>query len=58
MKAVNLRQPKPGLVFHSDRGSQYTSTFYRKLLSAYGIRASMGSVGACWDTQFNMALNA
>ena len=49
IKAVNLRQPKPGQVFHSDRGSQYTSRFYRKLLSTYGIRASMGSVGACWD---------
>jgi len=49
MKAINLRQPKSGLIFHSDRGSQYTSRFYRKLLAAYGIRASMGSVGACWD---------
>lgn len=49
MKAVNLRQPRPGLAFHSDRGSQYTSRFYQKLLTAYGIRASMGSVGACWD---------
>lgn len=49
MKAINLRQLKPGLVFHSDRGSQYTSRFYRKLQAAYGIRASMGSVGACWD---------
>ena len=49
MRAINLRQPISGLVFHSDRGSQYTSKFYRKLLSTYGIRASMGSVGACWD---------
>ena len=49
MKAINLRQPKPVLVFHSDRGSQYTCRFYRKLQAAYGIRASMGSVGACWD---------
>ena len=49
MKAYNLRQPPPGLVFHSDRGSQYTSKCYRKLLTSYGIRASMGDVGACWD---------
>jgi len=49
MKAINLRQPMPGLVFHSDRGSQYTSRFYRKLLTAYGVRASMSGVGACWD---------
>ncbi|TMP42274.1 IS3 family transposase [Pseudoalteromonas citrea] len=49
MKAYNLRQPPKGLVFHSDRGSQYTSKHYRKLLTTYGIRASMGDVGACWD---------
>ena len=49
MKAINLRQPKPGLVFHSDRGSQYTSHHYRKLLKNNGIRPSMGSTGACWD---------
>jgi len=49
IKAYNLRQPPKGLVFHSDRGSQYTSKHYRKLLDSYGIRASMGDVGACWD---------
>lgn len=49
MKAYNLRQPNRGLVFHSDRGSQYTSKQFSKLLSNYGIRASMGDVGACWD---------
>ena len=49
MKAINLRQPKAGLVFHSDRGSQYTSRLYRGLLAAHGIRSSMGDVGACWD---------
>ena len=49
MKAIHLRQPPKGLVFHSDRGSQYTSKHYRKLLKHYGVRASMGSTGACWD---------
>ncbi|GAA64824.1 transposase insF for insertion sequence IS3 [Pseudoalteromonas sp. BSi20311] len=49
MKAYNLRQPPKGLVFHSDRGSQYTSKQYRQLLWSYGVRASMGDVGACWD---------
>lgn len=49
MKAYNLRQPKRGLVFHSDRGSQYTSKRFRKLLAGYGIRSSMGGVGAFWD---------
>jgi len=49
IKAYNLRRPGKGLVFHSDRGSQYTSKRYRKLLASYGMRASMGDVGACWD---------
>jgi len=49
IKAYNLRQPERGLVFHSDRGSQYTSKRFRKLLTGYGIRSSMGGVGACWD---------
>jgi putative transposase len=49
IKAYNLRQPPKGLVFHSDRGSQYTSKHYRKLLANYGIGACMGDVGACWD---------
>lgn len=49
MKAIHLRQPPKGLVFHSDRGSQYTGEHYRKLLAQHGVRASMGSTGACWD---------
>ena len=49
MKAYNIRRPDRGLVFHSDRGSQYTSKQYWQLLAGYGIRASMGDVGACWD---------
>lgn len=49
IKAVNLRQPPQGLVFHSDRSSQYTSKRFGKLLKGYGLRASMGDVGACWD---------
>jgi len=49
VKAVNTRQPDTKLVFHSDRGSQYTSERFRKLLQGYGLRSSMGDVGACWD---------
>lgn len=49
IKAVNLRRPPKGIVFHSDRGSQYTSKRFRCLLEGYGIRSSMGDVGACWD---------
>ena len=49
LTTYNLRQPPKGLVFHSDRGSQYTSKHYRILLDDFGMRASMGDVGACWD---------
>ncbi len=48
-KAHNLRKPPKGVVFHSDRGSQYTSAGFRGLLERLGCRASMGDVGACWD---------
>ncbi|EJG7682166.1 IS3 family transposase, partial [Salmonella enterica] len=49
IKAYNLRNPPQGLVVHTDRGSQYTSHRFQKLLSSYGLRSSMGDVGACWD---------
>jgi len=49
-KAVNLRQPPKGLIFHSDRGSQYTSQHFRNVLDGFGIRSSMGDVGACSAT--------
>jgi putative transposase len=39
MMAINLRQPKVGLVFHSDRGSQYTGKLYQSLLASFGLRA-------------------
>lgn len=49
LMAYNVRKPPAGLVFHSDRGSQYTSKRYQKLLANYRLRSSMGDVGACWD---------
>ena len=49
VRAINVRRPKRGVVFHSDRGSQYTSRRFRALLRRRGLRSSMGDVGACWD---------
>jgi putative transposase len=49
IKAYNLRKPAKYVVFHSDRGSQYTNTGFRNLLSRLGCRASTGDIGACWD---------
>jgi putative transposase len=40
---------QPGCVFHSDRGSQYTSDEYRTLLEDYSILPSVGRTGVCWD---------
>ena len=45
LKAHRLRKPQKGPVFHSDRGSQYTSKQYRNLLNKLGVRASTGDVG-------------
>jgi putative transposase len=38
-----------GLIFHSDRGSQYASQDFRDVLAEYGITASMSRRGNCWD---------
>jgi putative transposase len=38
-----------GLIFHSDRGSQYASEDFRNVLTGYGITASMSRRGNCWD---------
>lgn len=43
------RQPSPGLLFHSDRGSQYTSDAYRAVLAQATITVSMSRTGNCYD---------
>ena len=48
-KALLKRDPAPGLIFHSDRGSQYASHLVRKILNARGIRPSMSGKGDCFD---------
>jgi transposase InsO family protein len=47
--ALRTRQPEPGLIHHSDRGIQYASGDYQKLLSEHGITCSMSRKGDCWD---------
>ncbi len=47
--AVSTRQPPPGLIQHTDRGSQYTSAAYHEALDAVGAVASMRRKGNCWD---------
>jgi putative transposase len=47
--AVARRLPGEGLLAHSDRGSQYASEHYQRLLGQHGIECSMSGVGQCWD---------
>jgi putative transposase len=52
------RKPEPGLILHSDRGSQYASNRYRTLIADYRMLQSMSRKANCWDTQSRMTLNA
>lgn len=47
--AREARRPAPGLIFHSDRGSQYASGVYRAELTTHGMLASMSGKGDCYD---------
>jgi len=47
--ALGARTPAARLVHHCDRGSQYASRAYRKLLALHGIECSMSRTGNCYD---------
>jgi putative transposase len=47
--AVQRRLPDEGLLAHSDRGSQYASEHYQRLLAQHGITCSMSRRADCWD---------
>lgn len=47
--AITFRKPDKGLIWHSDRGSQYASDSHRQILQKYGIKQSMSRRGDCWD---------
>jgi len=47
--AINNRKPSKGLIYHTDRGSQYASNSHKKLLKKYGIIQSMSNKGNCYD---------
>jgi putative transposase len=48
-QAVSARRPAPGLIHHSDRGSQYCSHEYQALLRGHGMSVSMSRRGNCYD---------
>jgi putative transposase len=47
--AIQRQRPAPGLIHHSDRGSQYAAADYRKALNEAGLVQSMSRKGNCWD---------
>jgi transposase InsO family protein len=49
LMAIYKRQPKPGLLLHSDRGVQYACREYRALLDRHAMVQSMSRKGDCWD---------
>lgn len=48
-RAVTKKRPPAGLIHHSDRGSQYCSRKYRKLLTRFKMKVSMSGKGNCYD---------
>ena len=56
MAARNLSLPE-GAVFHSDRGSNYTSADFAAKLSELGIRQSVGRTGICYDNALAESVN-
>lgn len=48
-RAIARRHPGPGLLFHSDRGSEFAAESFRKLLAEIGAVQSMSRKGDCWD---------
>ncbi len=47
--AIWQRRPQAGLIHHSDRGSQYASKAFKRLLKKHGFKGSMSRKGDCWD---------
>ena len=47
--ALARRRPPPGLLHHSDQGSQYASGDYQRVLAQHGVVCSMSRRGNCWD---------
>jgi transposase InsO family protein len=48
-RAVRNKRPAPGLIHHSDRGSQYCAHDYQKLVKQFGMQPSMSRKGNCYD---------
>lgn len=49
LMAIWRRKPSAGLIWHTDRGSQYASKSHRRILKQHGITQSISRKGDCWD---------
>jgi len=58
MMAVGRRRPPRGLIAHSDRGSQYASRAFQRVLREHGVICSMSRKGDCWDNAVIESFNA
>jgi transposase InsO family protein len=47
--AIAIRKPGPGIIFHSDRGTQYAGHLFQRVIKAFKFRPSMSRKGDCWD---------
>ncbi len=56
--ALARRHPDAGLLHHSDRGIQFTSANYQKLLAAHSIQVSMSRTGNCYDNAVMESVSA
>jgi len=56
--ALTRRQPDPGLVHHSDQGSQYTAVLFTARCAQAGIDVSTGSKGDCFDNAVSESFHA
>lgn len=57
LMAIVTRQPA-GTIIHSDRGSQFRSNVYTRIINKHGLRGSMGRVGACGDNAAMESFNS
>jgi transposase InsO family protein len=48
--AIQLQRPSPGLIYHSEQGSQYNDKNYQAVLAVHSIQASMNGIGTWYDT--------
>ncbi len=53
--AIAFRAPPKGCIHHTDRGSQYCSHDYQKILRQHGFKVSMSGKGNCYDCEYGIA---